>query len=84
VGVERRCGDWLGGRLLLRSGGQRKERGNRYESERQQKCDRKAVSVRNPVIINFLHLDAFDSLGLCGVALRPAGQTGALLSVSRL
>jgi hypothetical protein len=42
------------------------------------------VGSLHPVIIDFLHLDAFDSLGTGRVALRPASQTGALLSVSRL
>ena len=45
---------------------------------------REGVSFLHPVIIDFSHLDAFDSWVVYGVALRPTDQTGALPSVSRL
>jgi hypothetical protein len=82
MGVERCGGKRLARRWQLKR--PKGERRNCDECDREEKCDRFTARARYPAIINFLHLDAFDSLGLCGVALRPASQTGAWLSVSRL
>jgi hypothetical protein len=76
VGIERRGLDRLRRRLLLRIGRSCGRYGPKSQSDK--KWQREGVSILGPVIIDFLHLDAFDSLGMCRVALRPAGSDRSL------
>src|SRR5262245_20357039 len=64
MGIERGSGDGFGNWLLRRE--------DRRQSKSGEKKRGNALGGFHLVIINFLHLDAFDSWVLCGVALRPA------------